>query len=126
MGSQCLDCSNHETLEYVNISTHRAKLTWSSKRLKRARRLYIRLCKQSILQSDGTAVIDHVATRMAESGLYAAASITNKRDLRYRIARTLFNLERGSFGSTKVGEWSFWLTRNGFNQDFGRKLKQIA
>jgi len=110
----------------VKLADHRSVFTQSNARLKRARQLYIKLCTPAILASHDDAVMDRVAKRLVESGLYAAASIANKHDMRYRIARIIFNLERQSFGGTELGEWSFWLTRNGFGQNFRRIKKTVA
>jgi len=101
--------------------------TRSNNRLKRARRLYVRLCMNAVLESTDDSVLDHMGKRMAACGLYAAASIQNKHDMRYRIVRIIFNLQRGSFGATQLGEWSFWCIRNGFSPtSFRRNKKAIA
>jgi hypothetical protein len=110
-------------MKSTRVSINRKAFTQSSRNLKRARRLYIRLCTPAILASTDDSVVHQVAKNMINSGLYASTTSVNWHDMRYRIARMMFNLERGSFGSTQVGEFSFWLTRNGFGQNFRRSRK---
>lgn len=111
----------------MQISKQRSILTRSSARLRRARRLYVRLGIKAVLESTNDSVMDHMAKRMAASGLYAAASISNKHDMRFRIARMIFNLQRKSFGGTQAGEWTFWCIRNGFSPtSFHRVKKAVA
>ena len=71
-------------------------------------------------------MLEHMTGQMIRSGMYARPTGWSRprktelqeKDFRYRIARWLFNIERGSCGSTKLGEWTNWLRLNGFNWNF--------
>lgn len=104
----------------MNVRSHRDTLNWSSARIRRARRLYLRLCAPLALQAIDDSVMERMIRRMYESGLYAmpASGQIPWRDGRYRIARHLYKMA-GSPQSSGFG-WSIWCRANGFGRDFNK------
>jgi hypothetical protein len=86
----------------------------------------VTLCRAAILASIDDSIVDYVGKRMVEGGLYAPSSVSNKHDMRYRITRMIFNLERGSFGPTQLGQFHFWCIRNGFGPTTFKRKQAIA
>jgi hypothetical protein len=109
------------------IKHHRKMFTTSGRRLRRARRLYVYLCRTAILEATTNEVIHRIYRRMLDSGLYASAHNTICwREGRYRILRYLYRLD-GSPGSSGFG-WSNWCFRYGYGHNFSKieQTKQTA
>ena len=113
----------------MNTLKIRAAFTKSHAQLRAARHEHINHRRHDILASKGNAVIHEVAREMVEMGLYAAPlrpARTEKalRDYRFAIVRAIYRIDVEIWGKDTVGNWFFWLTRNGFDLNFGRNLKQ--
>ena len=55
----------------MNCKSYRTFFDLSNRRLRRARRLYVRLCIPE-MEKNGNAILDHMAQRMMEGGLYSS------------------------------------------------------
>ena len=111
----------------MNMKRTRKTFTKANKALREARREYIDQKRHQIIASKDDDVINHVAFEMIELGLYAKpVSAPNWRDFRFAIARAIYRIERETWGVDVIGEWWFWLSRNGFDSNFGRKVRQSA
>ncbi len=113
----------------MNIQKVRAVFTKSHAQLRQARREHINQRRHAILASTGNDVIHEVAQEMVEMGLYAPTARplrTEKsmHDSRFAIVRAIYRIDMEIWGKNAVGDWYFWLTRNGFDLNFGRNLKQ--
>jgi hypothetical protein len=110
----------------VSVKNHRRRFIDANARLRRGRRLYVFLCRHAVHASTDDSVLIHMSNRMMKAGLYAAhvhlrddrARAAQSRDYRYRIARWMFNIERGSYGQARPREWTDWLRANGFSWNF--------
>lgn len=112
----------------MNIQKVRVVFTKSHAQLKKARREHINQRRHAILASKGNDMIHRVAREMIEMGLYAPTARparTDKalHDYRYAIVRAIYRIDIEIWGKSEVGNWFFWLNRNGFDLNFGRNLK---
>lgn len=119
----------HHINHPMNTLQIRKAFTKSNAQLKQLRHDYINENRQEILSSTGNEVIHQKAMEMFETGLYASPAILPKsdkafQDMRFSIVRAIYRIDVEIWGKNVVGEWWFWLPRNGFDHRFGRNLKQ--
>jgi hypothetical protein len=112
----------------MNTLKIRAIFTKSHAQLRAARRDHLNERRHAILTSKGNEVIHAVAREMVELGLYAeplrpAKTEKALHDYRFAIVRAIYRIDVEIWGRDAVGDWYFWLTRNGFDLNFGRNLK---
>ena len=112
----------------MNIQKVRAVFTKSHAQLRAERRKHIDQRRHAIIQSQGNALLHATITEMIEAGLYAKPLSPPKsdrsfQDYRFSVARAIWQIEKSIWGKDEVGEWFFWLKRNGFDLSFGRNLK---
>lgn len=89
------------------IKQHRDRFTYSARRLRRARRLYIFLCRKA-WQKNPNRTMKIMSQKMRDNGLYAWTPIMNYREYRYRICRYMFRL---LCKDTDIFAWSRWQTK---------------
>lgn len=90
----------------------RASMREQNRILRRARRLYILICRRELTTSEK---LNFCARRMLDAGLYANA--TPLRGVRYSILRAKWKLEVGR-------DWHRWIRDNGWS--FYSFEKQVA
>ena len=111
----------------MNMTRTRKTFTKANKALREARREFINTKRHDILSSENDDVINHVAYEMIELGLYAKpASAPNWRDFRFSIVRAIWQIDKQIWGADVIGNWWFWLSKNGFNNNFGRQTQKSA
>ena len=118
------------TQSIMNTLKVRAVFTKSHAQLRALRREHIDAHRHAILTSTSNTVIHQVALDMINLGLYAKpprlpSSDKSFRDFRFSIARAMWQIDKQIWGKDKVGNWWFWLPRNGFGPNFNRNPQQI-
>ena len=103
----------------MSVLQHRRQFNASAKRLRRARRLYLRLCTPAIMACEDNTVLHHVIQRMNDHELYKKMAKICWREQRYSICRYLW---RQAGGNSHSAHWFFWLKQNGFDHNFNRNL----
>lgn len=97
-----------------------ARLTMreQAKILRRARLLYIRICRNTILYDDNGWTLEKCARRMQEAGMYAPSRAI--RDMRFSILRRLWKID--SWEGSRLN-WHEWRREMGYtNVDFKRDV----
>lgn len=96
------------------IEQIRLQFRTANQKLRRARRLYVYLCRDSI-NNDGNVVLDFMEKHAHKRGLYADA--TNERSVRQSIIIHLFRIEIK--GGTYARDWHKWLMMKGISPYHG-------
>lgn len=101
------DLTNQNSTPLTRIGRERVSLMRSAERLRRARWLYVRLCRGAIAMDKSGHKLQYCAERMIEAGLYA--QISGFRAARYSILRKMW-----AFDSYRGMEWWAWTQKNGW------------
>lgn len=101
----------------MRILQQRRQLESANRRLRRARRLYVRFCTPALMSCATNAVMDAMTRHMVERKLYAQpeGKPICWRSYRYTILRHLYR-QHGSPGS----HWSFWYQSLGYDHNFNK------
>lgn len=101
------------------IAKQRSLHSSSAKRLRRARRLYMRLCMKAVLESKDDRVMHAMILKMKEHGLYIIPDTICWRSFRFSICRYLWR--HALQQDPRCGDWHFWYRRMGFDNNFSRE-----
>lgn len=81
----------------------------ASRKLRRARHLYVAICRESIVNCESNWMLDHVGRRMVECGMYYPGC--KQKQWRFAILRHIYLIERGLGWR---GQWHEWTREMGF------------
>lgn len=111
----------------MSIQRHQEMRSYSSKRLRRARRLYFRLCAPAVLSAVDNDLMVVMTRKMIERGLYAHNPATSIpfRDFRFKIVRHLYWMKTTPEERKRLWHWMNWCRANGFDGNMNR-IKPIA
>jgi hypothetical protein len=99
----------------MKILHHRRQVSFSAKRLRSARRLYVHLCSKALIEATDNSVMTDMTLKMRERQLYAdQAPLPCWREYRFRILRYLWK-QKG-----QGCEWHFWYRSQGYDQNFSK------
>lgn len=100
------------------LTDARVSMREQARILKRARRLYVSICRETILYDDNGWSLEKCARRMHECGMYAEGR--SIRDCRFSILRYLWKLDQRD-GSRL--NWHEWRREMGYaNSEFRRDV----
>ena len=108
------------------IQRHQSAHSYSAKRLRRARRLYFRLCLPAVLASTDNSVMVAMTGKMIERGLYAQpGGSVPWRDFRFKIVRHFYWASTTPAERKRLWHWMNWCRENGWDGNMNR-VKPVA
>ena len=109
-----------ERVVTVRIKEIRRVNRWSNQRLRRARRLYVYLHRETLRGPFKVRYLHHMALMARNHELYSSGA--SMHDTKFSILRILWKLETGGpKHTTGVGNWWDWMHEHGWWATLGRR-----
>lgn len=106
------------------IKTAREAFTLNSKKLRRARHIYVLFARKGITN---TMQLNYAAKRMRKFGLYANPELKSVHDVTYSILRHMWKIDGGcSRPWPNPNDWSHWAERNGWDIAHRCRISEVA